>query len=89
MLDQAIEKNSVDKINLKEKVFELEDVLFQQKRGLIYRILIEAIERPLLERVLERTEGNQLEAAKILGINRNTMRTKIRKLGINPQRWKI
>lgn len=89
MLEQDIEKDSRDIMILKDKVFELEDILFHQKQGLIYKILIEAIEKPLLERVLERTAGNQLKAAKILGINRNTMRSKIRKLGINPERWKI
>jgi two-component system nitrogen regulation response regulator GlnG len=47
------------------------------------------IEKPLIERALERTYGNQLKAAKILGINRNTIRTKIKKLGIDPHKWKI
>ena len=46
-------------------------------------------EKPLIEHVLERTEGNQLKAAKILGMNRNTMRAKIKKLGIDPDQWKI
>lgn len=84
-----MEKDGIYKISLKEKVVELEDTLFREKRGLIYKAFIEVIERPLLERVLERTEGNQLKAARILGINRNTMRSKIRKLGIDPDRWKV
>jgi two-component system nitrogen regulation response regulator GlnG len=40
------------------------------------------VERPLLEFVLERTAGNQLRAAELLGINRNTLRKKITTLGI-------
>jgi two-component system nitrogen regulation response regulator GlnG len=45
------------------------------------------VERPLLECVLERTQGNQIRAAAILGINRNTLRKKITELGIElPQR---
>jgi two-component system nitrogen regulation response regulator GlnG len=40
------------------------------------------VERPLVELVLEQTRGNQLQAAKVLGINRNTLRKKIRALGI-------
>ncbi|MBW1882607.1 MAG: two-component system response regulator, partial [Deltaproteobacteria bacterium] len=45
------------------------------------------VERPLLESVLERTQGNQIRAAAILGINRNTLRKKITELGIElPQR---
>jgi len=48
----------------------------------LYRGLIERVERPLLETVLARTEGNQIRAAALLGINRNTLRKKISELGI-------
>ncbi|MEK9149755.1 MAG: helix-turn-helix domain-containing protein [Candidatus Desantisbacteria bacterium] len=41
-----------------------------------------AIEQPLIEKVLEKTGGNQVQAARILGINRNTLRSKIKRLGI-------
>ncbi len=44
--------------------------------------LIELVEKPLIEVVLERTNGNQLRAAEMLGINRNTLRKKITDLGI-------
>ncbi len=40
------------------------------------------VERPLLEVVLDRTQGNQIRAAALLGINRNTLRKKITELGI-------
>ena len=73
---------------IKDKVIELEDSLFIEKRGVLYKSVLEAIEKPLLEQTLERCEGNQLKAARILGINRNTMRTKINKLGIDVTRWK-
>ena len=55
----------------------------------LYRSVIQAIEKPLIEGTLERTAGNQLKAARILGINRNTIRSKMKKLGIDPKRWKI
>jgi two-component system nitrogen regulation response regulator GlnG len=54
----------------------------------LYKSVIQAIEKPLIENTLERTAGNQLKAARILGINRNTIRSKIKKLGIDPKRWK-
>ena len=50
--------------------------------GEIYRRLIGRIERPLLARVLRHTGGNQIKAAAMLGINRNTLRKKIGDLGI-------
>lgn len=74
---------------IKDKVIELQDSLFIEKRGILYKSVLEAIERPLLEQTLERCEGNQLKAARILGINRNTMRAKIRKLNIDVSKWKI
>ena len=48
----------------------------------IYRRMLERVERPLIETALERTEGNQIRAASLLGINRNTLRKKIAELGI-------
>ena len=49
----------------------------------LYRGLLERVERPLLEMVLARTDGNQIRAAAILGINRNTLRKKITDLTIS------
>jgi two-component system nitrogen regulation response regulator GlnG len=51
----------------------------------LYRELIERVEKPLLETVLARTGGNQLRAAALLGINRNTLRKKLTELGIEPR----
>jgi two-component system, NtrC family, nitrogen regulation response regulator GlnG len=49
--------------------------------GLYDRILHE-IERPLISISLEATRGNQIKAAGLLGLNRNTLRKKIRELDI-------
>ncbi|MBK8908934.1 MAG: nitrogen regulation protein NR(I) [Rhodospirillales bacterium] len=49
--------------------------------GLFDRVLRE-VERPLIALTMEATGGNQIRAAEILGLNRNTLRKKIRELGI-------
>ena len=56
--------------------------------GLYDRVLRE-IERPLLSVTLAATGGNQLKAAKLLGLNRNTLRKKIRGLDIRVVRGAI
>jgi two-component system nitrogen regulation response regulator GlnG len=48
----------------------------------LYRDVLERVERPLLEAALARTDGNQIRAAALLGINRNTLRKKIVELAI-------
>lgn len=73
---------------LKDKIIELEESLYRDKEGALYKAMLEVIEKPLFEFVLERTEGNQLQAARILGLNRNTLRAKIKKLGIHTHAFK-
>ncbi len=51
--------------------------------GMYDRVLAE-IERPLLQLSLAAVRGNQLKAAKLLGINRNTLRKKLTDLGMEP-----
>jgi two-component system nitrogen regulation response regulator GlnG len=53
--------------------------------GLHGRIVRE-VERPLIAKVLAATRGNQLQAAAVLGLNRNTLRKKIRELDIEVMR---
>jgi two-component system nitrogen regulation response regulator GlnG len=48
----------------------------------LYNTILPMAERPLLKLVLKQTKYNQIKAAKILGINRNTLRKKIKDLGI-------
>lgn len=52
--------------------------------GLYDRILRE-VEHPLLSLTLKNFKGNQIKAAAVLGINRNTLRKKLRDLGLNPR----
>jgi two-component system nitrogen regulation response regulator GlnG len=52
--------------------------------GRLYRSVMARLELPLLRHALELCGGNQLKAAKLLGINRNTLRKRLRLLGLLP-----
>ena len=49
----------------------------------IYDMVLACVEQPLIEYILDYTEGNQSKAAEILGINRNTLRKKIQQYNID------
>lgn len=53
----------------------------EKARG-VYDMVINCVEKPLLESVLHRVQGNQTHAAEMLGINRNTLRKKLKAHGI-------
>ena len=48
-----------------------------EKPAAIYELVMKNAERPMLEFVLRRANGNQTAAAEMLGINRNTLRRKL------------
>ena len=52
--------------------------------GTLYHTALAAFEKPLFEHALRETSGNQLRAAHLLGINRNTLRKRLDDLGIDP-----
>ena len=54
----------------------------KMESGDVHSMVLNQVERPLIRFVLEKTRGNQVRAAEILGINRNTLRKKIQELGI-------
>jgi|TARA_B100000768_G_scaffold169215_1_gene174642 Fis family transcriptional regulator len=70
------------KINLSDDVDILLDQYFEDLNGdepsAIYEMVITTIEKPLLLYIMNQAEGNQSNAAKILGLNRNTLRKKLK-----------
>ena len=55
--------------------------------GTVYHRALAAFEKPLIEYALSETRGNQLRAAKLLGINRNPLRKRIGELRLEPDRF--
>ena len=49
----------------------------------LYRMVLQEVEPPLLERVMHHARGNQSKAAEMLGINRGTLRKKLRLYGLD------
>ncbi len=56
--------------------------LGEQEPSNVYEMVIFTVEKPVLEAVMERAEGNQSHAADMLGINRNTLRKKLQQHGL-------
>ena len=48
----------------------------------LYRQVVDEVERPLLEVIMKHTRGNQSKAAQCLGLNRATLRTKLKRHGL-------
>jgi len=87
----TVGENKGNKVDL--AALSLEEVVGEKVRGFIqtmvganqtglYHMLLAEFERPLIAITLEATRGNQVAAARLLGINRNTLRKKISELGI-------
>lgn len=55
----------------------------------LYSLLIREFEKPLITLVLKETKGNQIQAAQLLGLNRNTLRKKMKELKISVVKNKV
>lgn len=70
-------------VSLEKLVKSKLEVLFAQQKEAqvdlngLYNIVLEQVERPLLEIALKAYNGNQVKTAQMLGINRNTLKKKI------------
>jgi DNA-binding protein Fis len=77
---------SLDRLSI-EDVVDLKISRFFEQIGDYYPdnlhdLMLSKVEKPLLQQILRRVGGNQVQASKILGINRNTLRKKIRQYGL-------
>ena len=54
-----------------------------EKPSGIYNMVVNCVEKPLLEVVMYHAQGNQTRAAELLGINRNTLRKKLLEHGLD------
>jgi Fis family transcriptional regulator len=72
---------------LRDQVYEALRIYFHnlgdQQPNHLYDLVLQEVEPPLLEIVMERTCGNQTQAADLLGINRGTLRKKLRQYGLD------
>ncbi len=85
-IDQEL-ANRLDRHSL-EAIVELKISRFLDQIGSFYpedlhALIMKKVEKPLLSQILRRTGGNQVHASKILGINRNTLRKKMKLYGFN------
>ena len=75
------------KKNLPDNIDTLLDQYFNDLDGdnpsAIYEMVINTVEKPLLLYIMNKTEGNQSKAAKMLGLNRNTLRKKLKQYNLD------
>jgi DNA-binding protein Fis len=77
----------LDKHSL-ESIVEMKIARFLDQIGTFYPedlhdLIMAKVEKPLIGQILRRTGGNQVHASKILGINRNTLRKKMKMYGFS------
>ena len=73
--------------NLQDKIETLLDKYFKDLDGEnpndVYDMVLNSVEKPLLIYIMNYAQGNQTRAAKILGLNRNTLRKKLEFYNLN------
>lgn len=76
-------QNDVMPASLSDHVTNMLETYFntleEQQASDVYEMVLQQVEKPMIEFVLNQTENNQTHAANILGINRNTLKKKIQK----------
>ncbi|WP_297445590.1 sigma-54 dependent transcriptional regulator [Desulfurobacterium sp.] len=89
--DLQTEKQEEKTPNLEEAIREFVTYIFmveQKDKNNLYNIVMKSAEKILITEVLKHSDWNQVKAARTLGIHRNTLRAKIKELGIEIPRRK-
>ncbi len=85
--DSEINDNKTPTAPLRQQVqTALQDYFHQldgHMPGNLYKLVLQEMEYPLLETVMNYTRGNQSRAAEVLGINRSTLRKKLKQYDIS------
>ena len=74
---------NLQSVSLESLVKSKLEVLFRQQKEAdvelsdLHKLILEQVEKPLIELSLRQNRGNQVKTAKLLGINRNTLKKKI------------
>ena len=82
-MDSSTMQNTQKKVHtflekwLDKSIKQYVGAMDEQNNGHLHELIMGGIEKPLVEIVLKETNGNQTQAANILGVNRNTLRKKI------------
>jgi Fis family transcriptional regulator len=83
---------NLQQVSLEKLVKSKLEVLFQQQKEAqvelsgLYNVVLEQVERPLIELALKAYNGNQVKTAIMLGINRNTLKKKIDNYKLKPKK---
>jgi Fis family transcriptional regulator len=86
MLPRPLGRGSFKDVPLREHTALALDAYFEKLNGhrpaRLYELVLREVEEPLFRAVLSYVEGNQSRAATVLGINRGTLRKKLKEYGL-------
>ncbi len=85
--EQTLSNPDFSNNSLSDHVTQMLEVYFntleEQHACDVYEMVLQQVEKPMIEFVLEQTQNNQSQAANILGMNRNTLKKKIQKYKVD------
>ena len=80
---EAVERDNELSLTVRKMMKQYFKDLDGEKPSGIYNMVVNCVEKPLLEVVMYHAQGNQTRAAELLGINRNTLRKKLQEHGLD------